>query len=709
MKIRALAVAALLWGCGNQVSTYSSSSGSLALSNDDALLYAVDSDSNQLFVINAGDESLVSQVKVGKTPEKVIVGPDDTIYVTNRMERSVSIIKRGDWKEANRLATGVEPAGLAFTSDGKTLLVVNATMLDDAAKGSLMGFDTATLQKQFEIPVGAEPRGVAVSGNNVFVSLFKDGASHQGGDVITIDLSHQKVVNPSTDLFSKINLTAISNNGGTTPNDVGGGGFAGGPAGAPPSFNGQVGLPTLSPRGIGTLTVSPDGRQVIASTLLSSSQLLPSTSGPTTDINNGFPGSSGGDGYGAQTCGAGAVASPALLTFDSNGNSLATDATNCQGQHTDGQPAQILVSGNPTMPIQGPSASAVDPTGAFLFVVGRNSNNVAILPMNSGVDTSNNGDVTVAKNEPTPGPTGFQGQGGFIGSNGAGSVNTTVAVGAGPSGIALSHDGKTAWVHNAFDHSISRLERKDNIVQVVHEATFTTDVLPQDVVEGRKLFFTAVDSRMTAQTTGIACESCHLEGREDGHVWNFTDGPRQTPSLAGRMTMQTLPLHWNGEFDGLTSFMAQTVNHRMGGTGVTDAMEKQIQAFIGYQALPDNPHKTDVLSDAAVRGAQLFQSAGCATCHLGQALTDNGFHMVGTELNDGDNSARLIHGGFNTPSLIGIARTAPYLHNGKDYTLMDRLNDVEGKGPAAAGDEAHGNTNLTEAQKGDLVEFLKTL
>ena len=84
------------------------------------------------------------------------------------------------------------------------------------------------------------------------------------------------------------------------------------------------------------------------------------------------------------------------------------------------------------------------------------------------------------------------------------------------------------------------------------------------------------DSRMTSQNTGIACASCHLEGREDGHVWNFTDGPRQTPSLAGRMTKQTLPLHWNGEFDGMTSFMNQTVNHRMGGFGVTPAMEAGI-------------------------------------------------------------------------------------------------------------------------------------
>src|SRR6185436_16152783 len=122
-----------------------------------------------------------------------------------------------------------------------------------------------------------------------------------------------------------------------------------------------------------------------------------------------------------------------------------------------------LASGNPTMPIQGPSASVVDPTGAFIFVVGRDSNNVAILPTNSisrDQQPQNANDTTLGVKEPVPDARG----GGFFGSTFS-TVHTTVAVGAAPSGVALSHDGKTAWVHNAFDHSISRLERKDGIVQ----------------------------------------------------------------------------------------------------------------------------------------------------------------------------------------------------------------------------------------------------
>src|SRR5262249_14198404 len=150
-----------------------------------------------------------------------------------------------------------------------------------ASVGSLMGFDTASLQKQFEIPIGAEPRAVAVIGNSAFVSLMKDGAAHKGGDVVTVDLSKQRVANPSTDVFSKLNQTALDPGNSTV--GVGGGGFAGGvQEPVPPSdFNGKAfALPQVTPRGIDTLTVTPDGQRLIASTHLSSSAVLPSTSGP---------------------------------------------------------------------------------------------------------------------------------------------------------------------------------------------------------------------------------------------------------------------------------------------------------------------------------------------------------------------------------------------------------------------------------------------
>src|SRR5262249_6294551 len=105
-------------------------------------------------------------------------------------------------------------------------------------------------------------------------------------------------------------------------------------------------------------------------------------------------------------------------------------------------------------------------------------------------------------------------------------------------------------------------------------------------------------------------------------------------------------------------------------------------------------------------GAAVFQKAQCGSCHLGQALTDNRFYQVGTLVTSGaviDVPERLMHGGFNTPSLLGVARTAPYLHDGSAPTLKQRI--LNGKDT-----NLHGMTrDLTDGEIDDLVEFVKTL
>jgi cytochrome c peroxidase len=58
---------------------------------------------------------------------------------------------------------------------------------------------------------------------------------------------------------------------------------------------------------------------------------------------------------------------------------------------------------------------------------------------------------------------------------------------------------------------------------------------------------------------------------------------------------------------------------------------------------------------------------------------------------------------YDTPTLVGIYRTAPYLHHGKAATLHDVLTTYN-KG------DKHGKTSHLKAQDiNDLVEFLKSL
>lgn len=672
------AVMVIAPGCSNNSTAGgNTASGSLGVSRDDKLLYAADSDLDTVFVVDAKTQTVISEIAVGRQPEKVLVAPDDTIYVTNRLDRSVSVIRAGDTTESARIPVAVEPVALASSTDGKTLYVVNATSLTDSDFGTLMAIDTATFELKWEVPVGHEPRALTLMGDGkAAVSLYKQG------DLVMVDLVNAKVIKSGTGLFNALNASAlgiVTTNGGKEPS------FGGAPAPFPSS---TVGPTTARPMGLEAMTVSPDGQQLYTVSLIATDTILNTTTG--SGIREPVGGSSSG--YGGGSCGTTAVASPAMLTFDSNGNPQVDDLQTCQGDGSTDRPPMLLTSPIPEMPVQGPKAIALESSGRFLFVANMESNNVSVITTSRTKDTSSFGATDV----------GLQPRFGLP----SGSVSQLVSVGSGPTGIAVAHDGKAAWVFNQFDHSISRLESSGGRVSNVGTTQLTTrEALSPDAIAGRKLFFSAADARMNDPSMGISCATCHLEGREDGHVWNFPDGPRQTPSLQGRMLSRTAPFHWNGEFTDLLAFMTHTVTNRMGGAGVTPAMEAQVAAFIESMPKADNPH-ANTPADVMQRGRLAFDKAECGTCHGGEAYTDNTFANVGTYVTGGqvpDNLSFLPYGGLNTPSLLGLARTAPYLHDGSAQSLKARI--LTGKSL-----NLHGKTaQLTDAEVDDLVSYLKGL
>ena len=95
------------------------------------------------------------------------------------------------------------------------------------------------------------------------------------------------------------------------------------------------------------------------------------------------------------------------------------------------------------------------------------------------------------------------------------------------------------------------------------------------------------------------------------------------------------------------------------------------------------------------RGQKLFDSAevGCRTCHDGKQLTDQDKHKF--------SAATLPEA--DTPSLVGLAASAPYYHDGSAATLEALLRDrgnVHGMAETA---------KLSDSQVADLIAFLETL
>jgi cytochrome c peroxidase len=134
-------------------------------------------------------------------------------------------------------------------------------------------------------------------------------------------------------------------------------------------------------------------------------------------------------------------------------------------------------------------------------------------------------------------------------------------------------------------------------------------------------------------------------------------------------------------------------------------MTTQLLAFMDAQPSADNPHQREAMTEAQLRGAQVFKKAGCDTCHTGEAFTNNTLADVGTFVLSGvqPDDALVRQRGLNTPSLLGLARSAPYLHDGSAASLKERL--VQSRKT-----DRHGQTSgLTDAELDDLNAYLLSL
>lgn len=152
------------------------------------------------------------------------------------------------------------------------------------------------------------------------------------------------------------------------------------------------------------------------------------------------------------------------------------------------------------------------------------------------------------------------------------------------------------------------------------------------------------------------------------------------------------------------------------------------------------------ISEAAQRGAKLFLTKGCVSCHSGPNFSDDQFHallapavtdlgrysdvgpLLGSPFNvdgafsddtttgklDGLAQDDAQKGQFRTKSLRNIAGAGPYMHSGQLATLEDVI-DFYDQGGGDAGssgitkDSRMVPLGLSAGDKADLVAFLKTL
>jgi YVTN family beta-propeller protein len=275
-----------------------------------------------------------------------------------------------------------------------------------------------------------------------------------------------------------------------------------------------------------------------------------------------------------------------------------------------------------------------------------------------------------------------------------------VEAGRAPHGMALSPDGRTLYVDDFMDRTISvyslanLLDYDDPALpELAVVSKVSSEALAADVLIGKQIFYDAADTRVSLESY-MACASCHNDGGQDGRVWDFgqfSEGFRNTIGLQGRGQGHG-PVHWTANFDEIHDFEIQIRNFG-GGSGLMSdpdfaatadpfgapkaGLSADLDALAAYvgslTTAGDSPHRQSdgSLTPEAVTGKQVFMDAGCGNCHVGAAFTDSMFgvkHDVGTS-----KPISGPHTAFDTPTLRGLWMTDPYLHDGSAATLADAI------------------------------------
>jgi YVTN family beta-propeller protein len=266
----------------------------------------------------------------------------------------------------------------------------------------------------------------------------------------------------------------------------------------------------------------------------------------------------------------------------------------------------------------------------------------------------------------------------------------------GPRGIIVV--GGLAFTANYFSDSLSAVE-----IDGDHPKSFTISLGPKPAMSPARqgeLYFN--DARICFQSWHT-CATCHPgDARVDALNWDLlNDGignPKNTKSML--LTFETPPAMSIGVRESAYAAVRAGIQHILF-TVQPPEVGNSLDAYLkALKPVPSPALVNGKLSPAAKRGEKLFhkKEVGCAQCHPGPLFTDLQSYDVGTR-GRSDRDAVI----YDTPSLVELWRTAPYLHDGSAATLHDVLTVANQK-------DQHGTTSrLSPDQVKDLVEYLRSL
>jgi YVTN family beta-propeller protein len=586
-------------------------------------------------------------------------GAGKTLYIAEATARQVAVFDTETAKVTATIRMPAEPTGLALTSDG-TLLYVTCS----GPQGKICVINTRQAKLLRTLPAGHTPNAPVLSPDGGFLYV----CNRFDNKVSVINTRERKQVAEIPALREPVAADITPDGkwlyvGNLLPH---------GPAKADSvacnisvidagknAFDRDISLPNGS-TGLHGLIVSPDGRFVFASHILARYTV------PTTQLERGW------------------INTNAVSIIDAGRKGL----------------IETVLLDDVDYGAANPWALACTSDSKYLCVTHAGIHELSIIDLTALLDKIKSYRQTNAGQAPSPAANAYSAYG--SGTQTPSDIPNELSFlyglrsrvklsGKGPRAMAVV--GQTAYVAEYFTDSMT-------VVDMSNIPRFRTS----SIALGPKLEMTARrQGEMLFHDASIcfqawqSCASCHpSNARADGLNWDLlNDGlgnPKNTKSLL--LAHKTPPAMITGIRENAE------VAVRAGITHIHFAVrpEEEAAAIDEYLKSLDpvpSPYLRDgKLSQSARRGRKLFQSAGCAKCHEGPLFTDMQKHDVGT----GEGLDQGVK--FDTPTLIEVWRTAPYLYDGRAATVQEVLTKHNPQ-------DKHGATsNLTEDQNKDLATFV---
>jgi DNA-binding beta-propeller fold protein YncE len=291
-----------------------------------------------------------------------------------------------------------------------------------------------------------------------------------------------------------------------------------------------------------------------------------------------------------------------------------------------------------------------------------------------------------------------------------GYVIARIQTGCNPRHLALSPDGRRLFVAERLDDRVLVVDTTS--LKPIGRIVLGDGGYNDPIRQGERVF---TRGKYTFQGQ-FSCRSCHPDGHVDGLSYDF-DGSGVGDNLLDNRSLcgvaGTEPFKWNGknptlqfqdgprfarvlmktdpipgpQLDELATFIqhlppTRTIPWSRVGQPLTPTEERGRKLFYATQ-------RTD--------GTPIPQALQCQTCHRPPLFTDRLLRSVGTA------PTPEFKAGVDTPHLLGIGASAPYLHDGRAKTLEELWTTYQT-------DDLHGVSSYwSKEQLNDLVEYLKTL